>query len=99
LADADLLEIFDYFGGPATPLSRRFLSSLRATLDRLCDFPGFAPMLVTSNPRLAGVRKYTVNRFRKYLIFYRTVDDILRVERVFHGARDWGRLLGIDEDA
>ena len=40
------------------------------------------------NRRLGGLRKWAIDGFRKYLIFYRVTTDAIQVLRVVHGARD-----------
>jgi toxin ParE1/3/4 len=44
---------------------------------------------------LAGVRKWHVNGFDNYLIFYLPRADDVLVMRELHGVRDWWALLAL----
>ncbi|TRZ67284.1 MAG: type II toxin-antitoxin system RelE/ParE family toxin [Rhodocyclaceae bacterium] len=48
------------------------------------------------NPELAGMRKWRINDFDNYLIFYLPRSDSVSIVRVLHAARDWWHLLGIE---
>jgi plasmid stabilization system protein ParE len=37
---------------------------------------------------------WRVRDFAKYLIFYRTLEDRLEIERVIHAAQDYTRVMG-----
>jgi toxin ParE1/3/4 len=41
-----------------------------------------------SNPRLEGLRKWSVKGFEKHLIFYLSFDDYIEIVRILHAARD-----------
>jgi len=45
---------------------------------------------------LAGVRKWRVKGFERFLIFYQTHLDAISIVRVLHTAQDWWRLLDIE---
>ena len=42
--------------------------------------------------------KWRVNGFDNYLIFYLPRADGVSIVRVLHGARDWWRLLGLENE-
>ncbi len=44
---------------------------------------------------LAGLRKWRVRDFPKFLIFYQTRPDGVSIVRVLHASQDWWKLLGI----
>lgn len=46
-----------------------------------------------TDPLFEGVRVFPVSRFKKYLVFYRPIQDGIEVLRVLHGARDIKGLL------
>jgi toxin ParE1/3/4 len=50
--------------------------------------PGIGSPQSFENPMLAGVRRWPVEGFENYLIFYRTDDEHVEIIRVLHGARD-----------
>jgi toxin ParE1/3/4 len=93
LADGDLREILDHLAAGPPELPGRFLQAVRATLSGLRDLPGKGRALASDHPRLTGFRYYTVNGFRNYVIYYRVIGNVMRIERVLHGARDRDQLL------
>ncbi len=89
LAEGDLLEIGRYIArdNPARALS--FVDELEAQCETLGEFPSMG----ASRAELAvGLR---VMPHGNYLIFYRELDDGVRIERILHGARDVGSLIGV----
>jgi toxin ParE1/3/4 len=44
--------------------------------------------LLNAAPLLTGMRRFPVKKFRKLIIFYRTENDELHIERILHGRRD-----------
>jgi toxin ParE1/3/4 len=52
--------------------------------------------LSSRNPKLAGVRKWRVSEFDKYLISYLPRPDDVSLVRVLHAAQDWLYLLGVE---
>lgn len=55
--------------------------------------PGLGKFSKFSNPQLAGIRQYSINGFRLYLIFYLVIDSGIEILRVLHGARDLEAIL------
>ena len=51
--------------------------------------------LTLLDPRLAGLRKWRVKDFEKFLTFYFPRSDGVSIVRVLHSAQDWWTLLGI----
>jgi len=46
--------------------------------------------------RLHNVRMWPVPKFRRYLVFYRELADVVEIVRVVHGARDLPSLFSDD---
>ena len=83
-ADADLMEIAAYIAQDNPTRARSFVIELRARSRQL----GEAPAIGRARPDLGtGIR---VVPHGNYLIFYSMHDDIVRIERFMHGARDIG---------
>lgn len=83
-AQADLLDIAVFIAqnNPARALT--FVDELESK----CDALGGAPGIGTLRPELGeGICMLPHGR---YLIFYRAVNQDLRIERIMHGARDIG---------
>ncbi|HEY3245827.1 MAG TPA: type II toxin-antitoxin system RelE/ParE family toxin [Phycisphaerae bacterium] len=83
----DLEGTWAYIAHHSEPAARRFIGRILKKLELLAEQPGVG----RSRQELGrGFRSYPV---RKYLIFYRRVDDGVQVIRVVHGARDLERLF------
>ncbi|MBX6312378.1 MAG: type II toxin-antitoxin system RelE/ParE family toxin [Isosphaeraceae bacterium] len=68
--------------------SRRFYEATERAFQQLAHRPGPGAPLDSDNPHLAGLRCSTVPGYKKYLIFYRPIENGIEVLRVIHGARD-----------
>jgi toxin ParE1/3/4 len=96
-ARRDLDGHIDYLlaeAGEAT--AARFIASARQSFSAIAQTPGMGMAFDTNNPQLAGIRKWRVKGFPKFLIFYQTSPDAIRVVRVLHSAQDWWALLDIN---
>jgi len=67
---------------------------LRVILGSIALPPGAGPEYLSKNPRLKGLRKWSVNGHRQYLIFYLVGPDAIKILRVTHGSRDIPAILG-----
>ena len=89
----DLAEIGDYIARDSRANAQRFVAKL---IDQ-CRRIGNAPMGYPGREDLApGLRMAPLGG---YVIFFRVLDDVVRIERVLHGARDLPRALRPDTDA
>ena len=77
--------------GPA--LEERFRTSVRETVEWLCENPEAGARRSFRNPRLAGLRRWPIRGFKKHLVFYRIVAGGIEVVRVLHGVRDLETIL------
>jgi toxin ParE1/3/4 len=78
----DLLDIGDYFAKDSPINARRFVGKLMDQCKRI----GLAPLGYVSREDLApGLRMAALDR---YVIFFRVLDGVVRVERVLHGSRN-----------
>lgn len=71
----------------------RFLEAVEKTGENLLTFPEFGARLETDDPELQELRLCLVQEFAKYLVFYRIRPNVIRIERVVHGARDLPSVL------
>lgn len=84
----DLLDIGDYIAKDSPTNARRFVAKL---MDQ-CKQIGRAPLGYVSREDLAtGLRMAALGR---YVIFFRILDGMVRVERVLHGARNLPVVMG-----
>jgi toxin ParE1/3/4 len=61
---------------------------MRRRVNDLSVMPEMGTIQHFLNPRFAGIRRWRIRSFEKYLIFYRPLEDGIEVVRVIHAARD-----------
>ena len=89
----DLVDIGDYIAKDSPANARRFIGKL---IDQ-CKRISRAPLGYVSREDLApGLRMAALNR---YVIFFRVLDGVVRVERVLHGARNLPVVMGTPKRA
>jgi len=82
LAEADLLEIWDYIAADSLAAADRWVDRLDEQFRMLAA----QPMMGRAREELApGVRSFS---FGRYVVFYMPLHDGIDVVRVLHGARD-----------
>jgi toxin ParE1/3/4 len=95
-AKRDLVEHFVYLAGHAgIETAECFLSSANDSFGALARHPGMGTRLSFHDPKLAELRKWRVNGFEKFLVFYLPRPGRVSIVRVLHAAQDWWGLLGI----
>lgn len=96
-ARRDLVEQFVYLAEEAgLDTAERFLTNAEASFNDLTRQPLIGAPLTFRHPDLAGIRKWRINDFENYLIFYIPRADGVAIVRVVHAARDWWNLLGME---
>lgn len=88
----DLDAIFDYIYLENPDAARRMLQDFKTSIGRLASVPYLGAALRTDSPLLisAGYRYIVVS---PYLVFYRVVNDEVRIGRILHSRQDWLSLL------
>lgn len=95
-ARRDLVEHYVYLAEEAgLDTAERFLSNTEVTFNLLAAQPHIGAPLSLSRPELAGLRKWRVDEFDNFLVFYLPRHDGISVIRVLHAARDWWAVLGL----
>lgn len=95
-AKRDLVEDYVYLAEHAgIGTAERFLASVDESFRDLASHPEIGTAVSLGDPKLTGLRKWRVNGFEKFLIFYLPRGDGISIVRVLHAAQDWWRLLGI----
>ena len=82
LAEADILEIWDYIADDNSAAADRWVDQLDDQVRLLATQPMMGRL---RNELAPGVRSYPYGR---YVVFYVPLDDGIDVVRVLHGARD-----------
>jgi toxin ParE1/3/4 len=82
LAEADLLEIWNFIANDSFEKADRLLYKIDSQLKILASNPGMGRRRDSLVPNL---RSFPVGN---YLIFYRPINEGIEVIRILHGARD-----------
>lgn len=89
-ARADLIGHFIYLAGEAgETIADRFLDRAQESFGLLAEQPQIGPIVPTQIPALAGVRKWRVKGFDRFLIFYIPIEGGVQIIRILHSAQDW----------
>jgi len=82
----DALKIARYIAKDNVTAALRFLDNLDATYDMLAEHPaiGHPPVF----DFIANLETLIIKGFKHHQIYYRVLDDIIRIERVADGRRD-----------
>lgn len=95
-ARRDLVEHFVFLAEEAgLDTAERFLRNAESTFNLLATQPNMGAPLSLKHSELAGLRKWSVDGFDSFLIFYLPRKDGISIVRVLHGSRDWWSLLGL----
>lgn len=92
-ASQDIDRLFEYLAQNNNEAALRFFDATRQTIAQLAVIPGKGSLFEIDNPRLLGLRKWSVKDFEKYLIFYLTDEELLTVIRIIHASRDLPSIL------
>lgn len=84
----DLLEIGDHIAKDSRANAQRFVAKLTDQCHRIGNAPLAYPGREDSAP---GLRMAPMDR---YVIFFRVLGDMVRIERVLHGGRDLSAIFG-----
>lgn len=97
-ADRDLEQTVVYLLEEAgEDAALRFVDAVDETFALLEEQPDIGRVYLPQDPRLQDVRTWRVHRFDRYLVFYRVLEDVVRVERVLHGSRNLWAVLGLED--
>jgi toxin ParE1/3/4 len=96
-ARRDLIEHYVYLAENAgEETAERFFTQAERTFTDLAENREMGASLTLVDPQLAGLRKWRVKDFEKFLIFYFPRADGVSIVRVLHSAQDWWERLGIE---
>jgi toxin ParE1/3/4 len=76
----------------------KFSSAVIRSFEKIAETPGLGPRVASTQPSLAGLRKWRIDGFPKMLVFHTISTQGVRVTRVLNAAQDWWSLLDLDED-
>ncbi|HZL28411.1 MAG TPA: type II toxin-antitoxin system RelE/ParE family toxin [Acidobacteriaceae bacterium] len=89
-ARADIHNILDYLEQEtgSNKIRRRFLVAFESTCRLLSTHPELGRCEDPAPAEMAEVRRFPVEHFDKYLVFYTLSRSTLHIVRVLHGSRD-----------
>ena len=93
----DFREIIAHLEADDPDVAIRFINRVEETVQFLERLPGVGDPAPFTDPRYRGVRRSTVRKFRKHVIYYREIPDGIELLRLLHGARDIRRIFGDDD--
>jgi toxin ParE1/3/4 len=96
-ASQDIDDHFAYISGNNSDTALRFFDAVRQTLARLAQMSGMGRLYPVNNSRLEGLRKWSVKGFDRYLIFYLSFDEDIKIVRILHATRDIKAILEQEE--
>lgn len=84
----DLFEIGDFIAKDSRANARRFIGKLIKQCERISH----APLSYAAREELApGLRIAPIGH---YVVFFRVLGEVIRIERILHGARDLPTIFG-----
>ncbi len=86
-ADADMTEIRDVIATESPRAAQRFFLAVQEATTLLASMPELAGKCEFASPSTRDLRIWSVPKFKKYLIFYRPIENGIEVVRVLHAAR------------
>lgn len=81
-ASQDIDEHFAYIAQNNSDAALRFFDAVRQTFAKLAQISGMGRPHPVMNPRLEGLRKWSVKGFEKHLIFYLSADDSIEIDSI-----------------
>lgn len=76
----------------------RLLEAFRGVKERLLELPESVPLYRHPRAVAIGLRVLRVPGFPNHLLFFRVVEEEVRVLHVVHGARDLPPFLKLDQE-
>lgn len=87
-ARRDLRESSAFIAEGSREEAGRFIDAAERSFKKLAGMPAMGVSYDAIAPALKGMRRFRVEGFEDYLIFYFPLNDGVEVVRVIHGARD-----------
>ncbi|MEM9136681.1 MAG: type II toxin-antitoxin system RelE/ParE family toxin [Cyanobacteria bacterium P01_F01_bin.42] len=96
-ANRDIDNHVDYLAQNNDDTALEFFDAVRSTVAQLARMPGMGSLYSIKNPRLKGLRRWSVKGFKRYIIFYLEQDDTIEVVRILHASRDLGNIFNREQ--
>ena len=93
----DLVDLADHIALDNIEAASRFLKAAEESFRDLERMPLMGSAREYRNSEFSAIRMWRVKGFRRYLIFYRPIEDGIEIVRVIHSSRDIAALFGEGE--
>lgn len=93
----DLIDLAEFIASDNIEAASRFLKAAEGSFRDLERMPLMGTPRDYQDSRLGGIRMWRVKGFRKYLIFYRPIENGVEIIRVLHSSRGIEGLFSEDE--
>ena len=93
----DLEGQVDYFNRDNVEVANRFIAAAETTFRFLLENHDVGQLCHFRDPETEGLRVWPIQKFRNHLVFYRSAENGIMIERVLHGARDIEALFGVGD--
>jgi toxin ParE1/3/4 len=88
-ARSDILSSAEYLDEHAgVETAQRFLDATQSTFEALAKMPKLGALCAFRKPALRRIRRWPVQSFENWLIFYQPRRNGVEIVHVIHGARD-----------
>jgi len=77
-------------------VAQRFLGAVQSAIMQVCRYPEMGASKILRNPKLAGLRSWSIREFPDIRVYYLVTEKVLRVVRVLHGKRDISPILEVE---
>lgn len=95
-AKRDMARYYGWLASEAgVDTAERFMAAADSAFGELANNPGLGAEIGSRNLRLARIRKWRIDGFRRMIVFYIPSPDTIQVVRVANAAQDWWSLLDI----
>lgn len=83
-AENDLTNIWLYIAEDNPLDADRVFQSARSTFNSLSEKPNIGKVFESKRIKLKDIRFFPINKYPKYIVYYREIDDGIEIIRVLH---------------
>ena len=96
-ASCDLDVIVDYLAQFDPRVAVRFVTAVEETAAVIERLPTLGEAYPSNSSVFRGIRRTTVKKFRKYVIYYRVIESGIEILRILHGLRNAKAIFEAEE--
>ncbi len=84
-AENDLINIWLYIADDNPTAADRVLNAAKETFEIIADNPKVGKVFQSKRAKLKGIRFFQINKFPKYIVYYKPFEKGFEIIRVLHG--------------